>query len=83
MVPRQVFVHGYLRPRRPQDLEVARNVIDPLDLVDVYGVDPVRYYVARVARFGQDGNASVDDLMSGTSGSSATISGTWSHGRPR
>ena len=38
------------------------NVIEPLELVDVYGVDALRFYVARVARFGHDGNASVDDF---------------------
>jgi methionyl-tRNA synthetase len=38
------------------------NVIDPLELIDVYGVDPVRYYLFRAASFGQDGNISVDGL---------------------
>jgi methionyl-tRNA synthetase len=38
------------------------NVIDPLELIDVYGADAVRYYAARVTNFGQDGNVSVDDV---------------------
>jgi hypothetical protein len=38
------------------------NVIDPLELIDVYGVDAVRYYLFRAASFGQDGNISVDGL---------------------
>ena len=61
-VPRQIFVHGYLVLDDRKISKSLGNVIDPLDLVEVYGVDPVRYYVARVARFGHDGNASVDDL---------------------
>jgi methionyl-tRNA synthetase len=61
-VPRQIFVHGYLVLDDRKISKSLGNVIDPLDLVDVYGIDPVRYYVARVARFGHDGNASVDDL---------------------
>jgi methionyl-tRNA synthetase len=61
-VPRQIFVHGYLVLDQRKISKSLGNVIDPLDLVDVYGIDPVRYYVARVARFGHDGNASVDDL---------------------
>ena len=32
------------------------NVLDPLDLVDVYGADPVRFWCARAVSFGQDGN---------------------------
>ena len=38
------------------------NVIDPLSLIDVYGVDPVRFYLFRVATFGQDGSISVEGL---------------------
>jgi methionyl-tRNA synthetase len=38
------------------------NVIDPLELIDVYGADAVRFYAARVTTFGQDGNVSVDDV---------------------
>lgn len=61
-VPKQIFVHGYLVLDEKKISKSLGNVIDPLDLLDVYGIDPVRYYVARVARFGQDGNASVDDV---------------------
>jgi methionyl-tRNA synthetase len=61
-VPKQIFVHGYLVIDDQKISKSLGNVIDPLDLLDVYGVDPVRYYVVRVARFGQDGNASVDDV---------------------
>ena len=59
-VPRQLFVHGYLLIDDRKISKSVGNVIDPLDLIDVYGVDPVRFYVCRVARFGQDGTASVD-----------------------
>jgi methionyl-tRNA synthetase len=37
-------------------------VIDPLDVVDVYGVDPLRFYLFRAATFGQDGSISVEGL---------------------
>jgi methionyl-tRNA synthetase len=37
-------------------------VIDPLDLVDVYGSDAVRFWALRSVSFGQDGAASVDAL---------------------
>jgi methionyl-tRNA synthetase len=38
------------------------NVIDPLDLIDVYGSDAVRFWALRSVSFGQDGSASVDAL---------------------
>jgi methionyl-tRNA synthetase len=61
-VPRQLFVHGYLLMDERKMSKSVGNVIDPLDLIDVYGVDPVRFYLFRVATFGQDGSISVDGL---------------------
>ncbi|HEV3408317.1 MAG TPA: methionine--tRNA ligase [Gaiellaceae bacterium] len=59
-VPKQLFVHGYLLIDERKISKTLGNVIDPLDLIDLYGADPVRYYVARVAQFGQDGSVSPD-----------------------
>ena len=61
-VPRQLFVHGYLLMDERKMSKSLGNVIDPLDLIDIYGVDPVRFYLFRVATFGQDGSISVDGL---------------------
>ncbi len=36
--------------------------IDPLDLIDVYGADAVRFWCARAVSFGQDGAASIDGV---------------------
>ena len=61
-VPKQLFVHGYLLMDERKMSKSVGNVIDPLDLVDVYGVDALRFYLFRVATFGQDGNISVDGV---------------------
>jgi methionyl-tRNA synthetase len=61
-VPRQLFVHGYLLMDERKMSKSVGNVIDPLDLIDVYGVDPVRFYLFRVATFGQDGSISINGL---------------------
>jgi methionyl-tRNA synthetase len=61
-VPRQLFVHGYLLLDDRKISKSLGNVIDPLDLVDVYGVDPVRFYLIRVATFGQDGTISLEGV---------------------
>jgi methionyl-tRNA synthetase len=60
--PRQLFVHGYLNFDNRKMSKSLGNVINPLELVDVYGVDAVRFYAARATTFGQDGNVSVDDV---------------------
>ncbi len=61
-VPRQLFVHGYLLLDDRKISKSLGNVVDPLDLVDVYGADPVRFWCARSVSFGQDGAASVDGV---------------------
>ena len=61
-VPKQLFVHGYLLLDERKIAKSTGNVIDPLDLIDVYGVDPLRFYLFRVATFGQDGSISVEGL---------------------
>jgi methionyl-tRNA synthetase len=61
-VPRQLFVHGYLLFAEQKMSKSLGNVIDPLDLIDVYGADPVRFYAVREVQFGQDGNVSIDGV---------------------
>ena len=41
--PKQLFVHGYLLLDDRKISKSLGNVIDPLDLIDVYGVDAVRF----------------------------------------
>jgi methionyl-tRNA synthetase len=60
--PKQLFVHGYLNFDNRKMSKSLGNVINPLELIDVYGADAVRYYAARATNFGQDGNVSVDDV---------------------
>jgi methionyl-tRNA synthetase len=61
-VPKQLFVHGYLLLDDRKISKSLGNVIDPLDLIDVYGSDAVRFWAARSVSFGQDGAASIDGL---------------------
>jgi methionyl-tRNA synthetase len=60
--PEQLFVHGYLLLDDQKISKSLGNIVDPLELIDVYGADPVRYWMARAVSFGQDGNASVDGV---------------------
>jgi len=60
--PKQLFVHGYLLLDDRKISKSLGNVVDPLELIDVYGADAVRYWMARAISFGQDGSASVDGI---------------------
>ena len=57
--PEQLFVHGYLLLDDRKISKSLGNVVDPLDLIAVYGPDPVRFWCARAISFGQDGAASI------------------------
>ena len=61
-LPRQLFVHGWLLLDEQKISKSSANVIDPLELIDVYGADPLRFWCARAISFGQDGNATLDGL---------------------
>ena len=60
--PKQLFVHGFLNIDKRKISKSLGNVIDPLDLIDVYGADAVRFWCARAVSFGQDGNVSLDSF---------------------
>jgi methionyl-tRNA synthetase len=60
--PRQLFVHGYLLLDERKISKSLGNVVEPLELIDVYGADAVRYWMARAISFGQDGSASIEGI---------------------
>ena len=61
-VPRRIFVHGYLQLEGRKIGKSLGNAIDPLDLINVYGPDPVRYWAVRAVQFGHDGSVSLDSV---------------------
>ena len=61
-VPHQLFVHGYLLLDDRKISKSLGNVVDPLDLIDVYGADAVRFWAVRAVSFGQDGSVSIESL---------------------
>lgn len=55
-LPERIFSHGFLHSRGEKMSKSVGNVIAPLDLVNAYGADQVRYFFLREVPFGQDGN---------------------------
>ena len=54
-LPDRVFVHGLLDLNGEKMSKSRGNVINPVDLINRYGVDTVRWYLAREMTFGSDG----------------------------
>lgn len=44
---KQVFIHGFITSGGQKMSKSVGNVISPLDIVEVYGTDALRYYLAR------------------------------------
>ena len=57
-VPDRVFVHGLLDLNGEKMSKSRGNVVSPLPLIDKYGVDTVRWFLAREFSFGSDGRFS-------------------------
>jgi len=54
-LPKQVFGHGWLLVDGGKISKSKGNVVDPVVLVEHFGVDEVRYYLLREIPFGADG----------------------------
>ena len=63
-LPRRVFAHGFLYNRGEKMSKSIGNVVDPVALVESFGVDQVRYFLLREVPFGQDGSYSEDGIIS-------------------
>jgi len=54
--PVRVFAHGWWTVDGAKMSKSVGNVVDPFEMVDVYGVDPFRYFLLREVPFGLDGD---------------------------
>ncbi|MCX6798575.1 MAG: methionine--tRNA ligase [Candidatus Diapherotrites archaeon] len=58
-LPKTVFVHGFINTESGEKMSKSKGtVIDPIELTEKFGADPVRYFLLREIPFGQDGNFS-------------------------
>ncbi len=62
-LPKQVFGHGWLVINGGKMSKSVGNVVDPVVLVEKYGVDAIRYFLLREIAFGQDGNFNNEALI--------------------
>jgi methionyl-tRNA synthetase len=62
-LPKQIVVHGFLFSRGEKMSKSLGNIVAPADLVERYGVDPLRYYFMREVPYGQDGSYSHEAIV--------------------
>src|SRR2546421_6263219 len=62
-LPKHVFAHGWLLFEQDKMSKSRGNIVRPAPIVDVMGVDALRYFLLREIVFGQDGSFSFDALV--------------------
>ena len=61
-LPEKVYGHGWILSGDEKMSKSKGNILDPLDIINTYGLDPLRYYLIKEVSFGNDGNISQDRL---------------------
>ena len=61
-LPRKVYGHGWILSGEEKMSKSKGNILDPIDIINTYGLDPLRYYLIKEVSFGNDGNISQDKL---------------------
>ena len=60
--PLKVYGHGWILSGDEKMSKSKGNILDPLEIIDTYGLDPLRYYLIKEVSFGNDGNISQERL---------------------
>src|SRR6185312_8152063 len=62
-LPKKVFGHGWLLMKDGKMSKSKGNVVDPVMLLDRYGLDALRYYLLREVPFGSDGTFTPESFV--------------------
>ena len=62
-LPKTIFAHGWWLNDQSKMSKSVGNVVDPLQLIKSYGVDPVRFYLMKEMVLGQDSNFSIESFV--------------------
>ncbi len=62
--PKRVYGHGWILSGEEKMSKSKGNILDPIEIINEYGLDSLRYYLLKEVSFGNDGNISKDKLIS-------------------
>ncbi len=61
-LPKKVYGHGWILSGEEKMSKSKGNILDPIEIINKYGLDPLRYYLIKEVSFGNDGNISQEKL---------------------
>ena len=61
-LPKRVYGHGWILSGEEKMSKSKGNILDPIEIINQYGLDPLRYYLIKEVSFGNDGNISQERL---------------------
>ncbi len=67
-LPKKLLVHGFITSGGHKMSKSIGNVIDPYELINEYGAEAVRYYVARKLSLFEDGDMTVESFQDAYNG---------------
>jgi len=62
-LPKRVFAHGWWMLNADKMSKSRGNVVNPLEMIEKYGLDAYRYFLLREVPFGLDGNFSEEGII--------------------
>ena len=61
-LPKKVYGHGWILSDEKKMSKSLGNILDPIEIINKYGIDELRYYLLKEVSLGNDGNISLSSL---------------------
>jgi methionyl-tRNA synthetase len=61
-LPKKIFGHGWILSDDKKMSKSLGNILDPIEIIDNYGIDQLRYYLVKEVSLGNDGSISMKNL---------------------
>jgi methionyl-tRNA synthetase len=61
--PKRIFSHGWILSGDEKMSKSKGNILNPIEIIEKYGIDELRYYLMKEVSHGSDGNISLDSLQ--------------------
>jgi len=61
-LPKKIYGHGWILSDEKKMSKSLGNILDPIEIINKYGIDQLRYYLIKEVSLGNDGNISLKSL---------------------